>query len=363
VYAVTVTLKRDPADRAGIDGEESYKVWTGSGAPWTRARRALRRRDGNAVYMGTLSARPSDGRYHLHVLILTRRSVADVEKVFHVAGLDAYVQSPAANESAERFAAKKAAYAFDNAAHGPSARFVASRGHGEGYDSQAAVKRRREAVQRKEGRANKSKCHYSRARGLRRNQPRQPGGSRGESEANAPRNGTVDGEIAVGSPERAPPVRCDGGVYSDRQRYVRAVRKALLRRVGTAVHVNHVGTAELLQVFTGEAAEDGLVECTVHVHGESKTRSVHWRDVSARETPRLRITPTCKDTKRSTKPMTDDGSKADDSDPVKRFNNAARYSKVTVEMDDGRRRVTVKDHETGQTYVDFKPPRRDDGRA
>ena len=72
--------------------------------------------------MGTLSARPSDGTYHLHIVLVTELHTADVREAFHVAGLDAYIQSPRPNESAEGFAARKAAYAFDNAAHGPTAR-------------------------------------------------------------------------------------------------------------------------------------------------------------------------------------------------------------------------------------------------
>jgi hypothetical protein len=47
-------------------------------------------------------------------------------------------------------------------------------------------------------------------------------------------------------------------------------------------------------------------------------------------------------------------------DPVERFYDAAQYSTVTTELPDGRRRVTIKDHETGQYYEQIKPPRRRD---
>ena len=42
------------------------------------------------------------------------------------------------------------------------------------------------------------------------------------------------------------------------------------------------------------------------------------------------------------------GTGLDSSDPVERFNAAATTSRVTVELPDGRRRVTVKNHETGE---------------
>jgi hypothetical protein len=51
--------------------------------------------------------------------------------------------------------------------------------------------------------------------------------------------------------------------------------------------------------------------------------------------------------------------KADaDSDPVERFNQKADTSRVTVELPDGRRRVTVKNHRTGETVERTLPPRR-----
>ena len=58
-----------------------------------------------------------------------------------------------------------------------------------------------------------------------------------------------------------------------------------------------------------------------------------------------------------------DDADADDAadDPVERFNDAANTSRVTVELSDGRRRVTIKNHRTGETREKILPPR-DDGR-
>jgi len=48
---------------------------------------------------------------------------------------------------------------------------------------------------------------------------------------------------------------------------------------------------------------------------------------------------------------------AETDEAVERFFEEARYSKVTTELADGRRRVTVKDHETGEVTERIKPPR------
>ena len=43
-------------------------------------------------------------------------------------------------------------------------------------------------------------------------------------------------------------------------------------------------------------------------------------------------------------------------DPLERFNAVARTSKVTTRLPDGRRKVSVKDHETGEVKVSILPP-------
>ena len=49
------------------------------------------------------------------------------------------------------------------------------------------------------------------------------------------------------------------------------------------------------------------------------------------------------------------GTGLDSPDPVERFNAAATTSRVTVELPDGRRRVTVKNHETGEVVEKVLP--------
>jgi hypothetical protein len=65
------------------------------------------------------------------------------------------------------------------------------------------------------------------------------------------------------------------------------------------------------------------------------------------------------DPTRSNDPAADDADAADAAadDPVDRFNDAAETSRVTVELSDGRRRVTIKNHRTGETREKILPPR------
>lgn len=365
VYAVTVTLDTEAVQRAGLDGETTYKVWTGDGAPWTRARRAVKRRDSEAVYLGTLSARPSDGVYHLHIVLVTTLRTADVREAFHVAGLDAYVQSPRPNESAEGFAARKAAYAFDNAAHGPSARFVSSRGKGAGYDSETAVQRRRNAVQSDSPGGESGESPDQSAPGG----PTPPRGALEETnDANgddqeaktretAPKNSPVEGESTGERDERAPPVVLDGDAYRQRDAYMQAVRREFSRRVGSAVHVVGLGSADLLKVHD----RDGDVRCVVHPTVGTEAVEVSWTEVRVKNSPVLRQTSGFGSTQtspgRSMSRQSDDSESSPESDPVERFNEAAETSRVTVELDDGRRRVTEKNHRTGETRQYTKPPR------
>ncbi len=364
-YAVTVTLDTEAVERAGLDGEETYKVWTGDGAPWSRARRALKRRDGGAVYLGTLSARPSDGTYHLHIVLVTELHTADVREAFHVAGLDAYIQSPRANESAEGFAARKAAYAFDNAAHGPSARFVSSRGKGAGYDSETAVQRRRNAVQSDSPGGESGESPDQSAPGG-PTPPRgaleetndategESGDSQGVEDAD---NSPVEGESTGERRDRAPPIQLDGQTYRDRGAYMRAVRREFSRRVGSAVHVVGLGSADLLKVHD----RDGDVRCVLHPAVGTEAVEVSWTEITVESAPLLRqprgFDATHNSPSRSMNEQTDDTEHTAENDPVERFNEAANTSRVTVELDDGRRRVTEKNHDTGETRQYTKPPR------
>jgi hypothetical protein len=352
VYALSVTLDTEAARAADLDTSGSYRVWTGTGGPWSRARRAIRRRDPDAVYVGTLSARQSDGQYHFHGVVVSESlDVADLREAAHVAGLDVYVQQPAATESAEHFGARKAGYAYENAARpadGPP-RFVSSRGHGEGYDSEEAKRRRREAVERRQETELDDQAtgdpHVQpgdpRARGHSRNQPRR----RDAADAD---DGRAEGREGSETGVRGPPIRCEGTVHPSREAYDAAVSRRLRRHVGRSVHVEGVGRAKLLCVH-------GLGSLTVHVDGETTTRTVEWQDLAAENVPRVRVAPQPPTNNRRSIMSRPDQHDADD--PVQRFNEAAETSRVTVELRDGRRRVTIKNHRTGETRQKTLPPR------
>ena len=359
---VTVTLDAEAAENAGIDGEESYQVWTGQGAPWTRARRAVKRRDGDAVYVGTLSARPSDGRYHLHILLITPLSPSEIREAFHVAGLDAYVQAPKDTETAETFAARKGAYAFDNAAHGPSARFVSSRGHGEGYDSEEAKARRRHAARGEkpsDSGPDPDEDSDPHARGHRRDEPRDR--ERGDP-ANGPDPAPDDGKDDPGKEGkrgRAPPIQCRGRRFDTLDAYTDAVKSLLTRRVGTFVPLEGGEVARLLAVRTARDEEPGLLRCCAHVEPEAEVRHVPWRAIQASNAPTVSTHSHTEPTDPMNPPTTDYGnSDYDPSEkgPVERFNEEANTSKVTVEMEDGRRHVTEKNHDTGEVEEYILPP-------
>ncbi len=347
VYALHVTLDADAVARAGIAPEDTYKVWT-DGGPWSRARRNIRKRDDDLVFIGSLSARPSDGMYHLHLVLVTRLSVQSLTERLHAAGLDSYVQSFARSEDAdskEQFAAMWAAYAFDNAAHGASSRLTSGGEGGVGYDSTGAKERRREAVAGPDG------DEHAPARGPRRNQPHE----RAPDDApDGPTTGPDDGVSAPQNGDRAPPVVMDGGTYRDREGYMGAVRREFSRRVGTAVHVHGMGAADLLKVVGGT---DGLT-CTVAPKIGTEAVEVSWTEIHVRNAPVLRR-PRRPDrgAETDTSAPTDHG-EHDGPGPAARYNEAARTSRVTVELADGRRHVTEKDHRTGQALEYMLPPRR-----
>jgi len=356
-YFVTLVLDAEAADRAGIDGEESYQVLAGQGGVWTRTRRAIRRRDGEAQYLGTLSARPSDGRWHAHVLLLTSLTADQLRRALHVTGADAYVSTPE-GEAHEQFGARKGAYAFDNAASSPSARFISSRGEGVGYDSEAAVSRRRNAARQAESDGPSDPPNGAPdpgARSLSRNQQRESDGESDQTEGDSDDNSPVETDSTAATDERAPPVRCSGEVFGGLEAYMSAVKAKLTSRVGTTVYIHGLGNAQLLKV--ADAADRDGIDCTVAPEIGDGTVTVAWSEVSARDVPRIRhVLNSPESHAQPMRPDQDSDTEAD-SDPVERFYSEARYSTVTTELPDGRRRVTVKDHRTGEFSEHIKPPR------
>jgi hypothetical protein len=158
--------------------------------------------------------------------------------------------------------------------------------------------------------------------------------------------------------ERAPPVRCDGSIFGGIDAYLRAVTGTLTRRVGSAVHVEGLGRCKLLKVAR-EVGRDGTeldrLECTVFPLDvrTDRTTKVRWNQISAVNVPLIYESRT---TARNRMPANENES-AETDEAVERFFEEARYSKVTTELADGRRRVTVKDHETGEVTERIKPPR------
>ena len=135
------------------------------------------------------------------------------------------------------------------------------------------------------------------------------------------------------------------------------MRRALSRRIGSFVSVNGLGAAVLLRAYEAPA-ETGYMQCEVAVDG-TDVQWVAWRRIDAMSVPLLHRRSTRKDAPRvAHKVSTNDDQAMSNSqpDPLERFNAVARTSKVTTRLPDGRRKVSVKDHETGEVKVSILPP-------
>ena len=157
---------------------------------------------------------------------------------------------------------------------------------------------------------------------------------------------------------RAPPVECGGEGVESVQASRQAVRRALSRRIGSFVSVNGVGAALLLRTYEAPA-EAGYLQCEVAVGG-TDVQWVAWRRIEAANPPLLhkRTLPNRRPTATHKVSTSDDQAMSNNSQPsaLERFNAVARTSKVTTRLPDGRRKVSVKDHETGETSVTILPP-------
>jgi len=326
-------------------------------------------------YLATVTARPRDGRAHAHAIIITTLTAHELRECMHVKGLDVDVRTPKPTESAEKFAATCAAYAYDNHATASSGRFVASRGVG--YDSAQAKKRRQafasatasgngvlgDGMPIGDGAIGDGVGLEEVNDGITLDGAVESAGERADERRN-------DGESLLHHPRdgRAPPVACGKEVVSTVTSYRQKVRRALSRRMGSYVHVKREGPCILLRVY--EASEEaGLLQCEVAVGG-TDVKWVPWNRIDATNRPLLHRS--LAQTGRSAIPTeqpTDDmeatqeatqtaqsTDPAQSGDPIERFNAAARYSRVTERLDDGRRRVEVKDHETGEVSVNILPP-------
>jgi len=355
VKFVSVSLLREWADEAGVGGwEDSYQVLTGDGAPWSKALRRLRSRDPQLVFAGTISARPSDGRAHVHLVLVSRLSIDQIREAVIRFPLDGHVKTPAPTDSAEQFAANCAEYAFENHAHAPSARFTASRSHGAGYYSRAARERRRAAVDRQRDQ------HPARD-GVEQTNDAGAAPSRADSGNSARSTAGLNGETGAETGERmqrGPPVDLGGHECKTREGAFYAVKHYLSRRVGSAVHVSGLGRADLLQV-KGEGDD---LRCVVAPDLTDEAVTVAWSEVYTRNEPTVGVsdsTSTASDRSMSdTTAETDaedhdspaaDHSTTDRPGPMERLRRAREQadddrvvSRFTHERHDGTRKVTEK---------------------
>jgi hypothetical protein len=340
VRFLSVSLLREWADEAGIEEwEDSYQVLTGDGGPWSKALRRLRSRDPQLVFAGTISARPSDGRAHVHLVLVTRLSVEQIKEAALRFPLDGHAKTPAPTDSAERFAANCAEYAFENHAHAPSARFTASRSHGAGYHSEAAKARRREAVSSGEDGGQGARDGVEQTSDV-GGEPDTPDPAV-ESSSWAAGNGQKD-ETEGQTTERGPPVDLGGQTYRTETGKLHAVKHHLSRRVGTAVHVSGMGPAELLQV-KGEGED---LRCVVAPEIASKAVTVAWSEIYTRNVPTVEASDsTSTDPNRSMDSTTTD----DQPGPLERLQRAREradgdrvVSRFTHERHDGTEKVTEK---------------------
>jgi hypothetical protein len=325
VFFVSFVLIRSAAEQADLGTEESYEVLKNL---WDKVRRGMKRRADDVDYSGVLATRPSDGRYHGHVLVYASLTRYELMRAFHVRGLDTYIEtsndtaattendgrgsdaksSPGGNDrddwdararfgmpkddgvDAESFAAKKGAYIWENAAASKKSRYTSSRGNGAGYNSKEARRRRREAVNGQDD-GNGDGDSTSGGDG----EP-SPGDSSPSPNRNGRGSGGGGGQGSGGSgggnPDpnrgnghsRAPPVDCGGGHFPDLGAALAAARAAFTRRVGTKVPVVDKGSAELLKVYR----DSDSLECVIVCDWHSTTEKVPWDQVEVVNPPKIR---------------------------------------------------------------------------
>ena len=384
VWDVSLCLDTNAANASDIGTEASVAVWFQH--LWPRLRKRLKRADENAKYIGTASAQLSNGRYHFHLVVFSTLPGNRIRELLHKdPGLDAYVQPPRANESNEQFAARRAAYAWDNAARAARAcldrdvrgyRFTASTGIG--YHSASAKAKRLEAVRTSQDRTS--------ALVGERGQSEEQQGQRGQSEEqNSPSTAPDRPPEARGSPPEArgsppessastepnadepktSPVKYGRGGRSVRvsshSKAIDRVRAVLTRYVGQRVRVDGAGLCRLLSVGV-QRVEGCRLAATVHPVDAETTTAVPWTTIRCQHPPVIRTVSPQPPT-RTPKPMSsanehnEQANEDEHADAVERFLAAARYSTVTVEQADGTRIRTRKDHETGEVEKTVLPPK------
>lgn len=392
VWDVSLCLDADAVTASEVGEEASVAVWFRY--LWPRLRKRLKRADPNATYIGTASAQLSNGRYHFHLVVFTTLPGYRIRELLHRdPGVNCYVQCPGANESNEQFAARRAAYAWDNAARAARSaldsdargyRFTASQGIG--YTSASAKEKRLEAFQQsviaaQEGdpQRNASSALVE-ERGQNEVERSQRGhDTRGNSKQWAPDRPPSTRKPPPGSdaspvPDReeptAPPVKYgeDGHPVrvSSHRAAVDRVRVVLMRYVGQSVHVWGRGACRVLSVGV-QRVEGCELAITVHPKDTDRTVAVPWTEIRCQHPPIIRTVspqpptstpkPMSNATEHNAAEHNEKGNQDEHADDIERFLAAARYSTVTVEQPDGTRVKTRKDHKTGEVTETVLPPK------
>ena len=372
LYHVTLTLHAEDVRRLGLSVGDTRAVLS---QLLPRLRKRLNRRDEGAEALLSLSPRPKGGKYHLHVLVLSKGcTTADVGDVFALDGTDVHITTPKsrwqekrdegkheAPMSAERFAAAMGGYLFKNRVHGAvqgaETRF-SSWGEGVGYYSKRA-RSRRQKYARMMSEAGGDSAPAPDGSSTKKRTHRDAGSSQTDDET------ADDGRE---TPEVAPvEVAADG--VSTAAKYRRAVLSALMARMYTEVRVHGLGRCKLTWV---EVGDEGVIVCYVRpleAHND-KQRAVVWRKVACTGTPSVEPPKDTDTPMPSTDEEAADEETTDEETPpdvpdegawgatmAEKYLKNARHTKVNLPTGDGRRRVV--ETVDGQTVRDEKvSPRR-----
>jgi hypothetical protein len=283
VYHVTLTLHAKDVEALGVSPEDSEGVLSGL---LPRLRKRLKRRDGDAEALLSLSPRPSDGEWHMHVLVLSKGcTTADVFDVFRLDGTNVCVTTPRSREenrseapmSAETFATAIGSYLFDNRIPGEwqraDTKFTAW--GGAGYFSDEARTRRQayaEAMAATGGDSAPARGTSTQIPTLAEEDGGETGDDGGGSAADAGGNAGI------------PPVEVGTSAVQSADVYRRVVIRALMARMHTEVKVHGLGRCKLTWV---EVGDEGSIICSVRPLEKMRDdkRDVSWRRVESTDTP------------------------------------------------------------------------------
>ena len=283
-YHVTLTLHAADVKALGLSARDTKGVLA---QLLPRLRKRLKRRDDGAEALLSLSPRPSDGEWHLHVLVLSKGcTTADVFDVFGLTGTDVCVTTPRSREkkrdeapmSAETFAAATGAYLFDNriqgALQGAETQFTAW-GDDVGYFSDGARTRRRKYAEAMSAPGGDT----APARGSSTQKPTDEDNGGGK-------NGDDGRESAAADDENTgvQPVKVGTSAVQSADVYRRVVVRALMARLYTEVKVHGLGRCKLVWV---EVGDEGSIICSVRPLETMRDdkRAVPWRRIASTDTP------------------------------------------------------------------------------